>query len=235
MFDIGWSEMAIIALLALIIIGPKDLPRVSRTVGQWVRKGRLLAREFQNSLDDMVKDTELEDVKKEIEKVGRTDVRRTIEKTIDPEGDLANALEIKDGVDSAMNAFPDKPVGKPKPAPVKAVTNGHDEVTTPSVTSTKAAATADKPAAAGKTASATKPKPAVKAKAAATARKPTAKTKTRKPAAAKNTASATAGSTTSGTSTTKPKRSTTQSGASKKLSGDQADGGEPTTVAAKSS
>ena len=84
MFDIGWSEMAIIMLLALIIIGPKDLPRVARTIGQWVRKGRALAREFQTSLEDMARETELDEVKKEIETVGRTDFKKTVENTIDP-------------------------------------------------------------------------------------------------------------------------------------------------------
>ncbi|MDA0239891.1 MAG: Sec-independent protein translocase protein TatB, partial [Proteobacteria bacterium] len=46
MFDIGWTEIAIIGLVALIIIGPKDLPRVLRTLGQWTAKARGLTREF---------------------------------------------------------------------------------------------------------------------------------------------------------------------------------------------
>lgn len=93
MFDIGWSEMAIIMVLALIVIGPKDLPRVARTIGQWVRKGRMLAREFQTSLEDMAKEAELDDVKKEIEKVGATDLKKTVENTIDPKGELTKAFD----------------------------------------------------------------------------------------------------------------------------------------------
>lgn len=67
MLDIGWSEMAMIALLALIVIGPKDLPRVMRTVGQWVRKARGFARDFQSSLDEMIQDDELKEAKRQIE------------------------------------------------------------------------------------------------------------------------------------------------------------------------
>jgi sec-independent protein translocase protein TatB len=93
MFDIGWSEMAIIMLVALIVIGPKDLPRVARNVGRWVGKGRALAREFQSQLEDMAREAELDTVKKEIEKAGRTDVKRSIERTVDPDGDLGTAFD----------------------------------------------------------------------------------------------------------------------------------------------
>lgn len=93
MFDIGWSEMAIIFLVALIVIGPRDLPRVARTMGQWVRKARRLARDFQNSLEDMAREAELDKVKNEIERAGRTDVKKSVEKTIDPEGDLGRAFD----------------------------------------------------------------------------------------------------------------------------------------------
>jgi sec-independent protein translocase protein TatB len=53
MFDIGWSEMMVILLVALIVIGPKDLPRVARTMGQWVGEGRAIAPEFQHALEDV--------------------------------------------------------------------------------------------------------------------------------------------------------------------------------------
>ena len=59
MFDISWSEMAIIALLALVVIGPKDLPRVLRTMGQFMRKARALSREFQSGLNDVMREAEL--------------------------------------------------------------------------------------------------------------------------------------------------------------------------------
>jgi sec-independent protein translocase protein TatB len=97
MFDLGWAEMAIIMMIALIVIGPKDLPKVARTVGRWVAKGRALAREFQNQLEDMARETELDEVKREIERAGRTDLKRTVAKTIDPEGELDRAFDPDDG------------------------------------------------------------------------------------------------------------------------------------------
>jgi sec-independent protein translocase protein TatB len=93
MFDIGWSEMAIVLLVALIVIGPKDLPRLARNMGQWTAKVRAMAREFHRALEDMAREAELDKVKSEIEKAGRTDLGRSIEKTIDPSGELSRALE----------------------------------------------------------------------------------------------------------------------------------------------
>jgi sec-independent protein translocase protein TatB len=61
MFDLAWSEMILIAVVALIVIGPKELPDVLRNLGQWVAKARGYAREFQNHFDDLVREA---DVKK---------------------------------------------------------------------------------------------------------------------------------------------------------------------------
>jgi sec-independent protein translocase protein TatB len=93
MFDIGWSEMAVILVVALIVIGPKDLPRVARSVGRWVAKGRAMAREFQDAIEDMAREAELDKVKKEIENAGRTDIGKTIERTVDPSGELGKAFD----------------------------------------------------------------------------------------------------------------------------------------------
>jgi sec-independent protein translocase protein TatB len=96
MFDIGWSEMMVIAILALIVIGPKDLPRVLKSVAYWVRKARSLAREFQSGVDEMIREADLDDAKKLLDG-GNLDVERLVEETIDPQGSLqkeARDLEI---------------------------------------------------------------------------------------------------------------------------------------------
>jgi len=67
MFDFAWSELAVIAAVALVVIGPKDLPRVMRTVGIWMGKARAIAREFQSSLDQMMREAELEEMRKQVE------------------------------------------------------------------------------------------------------------------------------------------------------------------------
>lgn len=65
MFDIGWDELLVIALVALVVIGPKELPAVLRTVGQWVARARSLAGEFRSHVDDMIREAGVDDVKNE--------------------------------------------------------------------------------------------------------------------------------------------------------------------------
>lgn len=94
MFDIGWDEMALVAVVALIVIGPKDLPAVLRQVGRWTRKARDLAGEFQRGVDEMVRESELADIKTQVEKATDPNLlRREVEKTVDPTGDIARSLE----------------------------------------------------------------------------------------------------------------------------------------------
>ena len=66
MFDIGWSELLVIAAVAIIFVGPKDLPKMMRTAGQYVAKVRGMAREFQSSFDELARETELEELRKEV-------------------------------------------------------------------------------------------------------------------------------------------------------------------------
>jgi sec-independent protein translocase protein TatB len=67
MLDIGWSELVIIGVVALVVVGPKELPTLLRTVGQWVGKARRMAAEFQGQLNDAIREAELEDVKKSVD------------------------------------------------------------------------------------------------------------------------------------------------------------------------
>jgi len=133
MFDIGWSEMAVIMLVALVVIGPKDLPRLARNLGQWVAKGRAMAREFQRSLEDMAREAELDDVKREIEKVGRTNIKKSIEKTIDPTGDLGRAFDPNAKPLAASAAAPNGEAKEP-PAKSPQITSEQPAQTTPAKT-----------------------------------------------------------------------------------------------------
>lgn len=83
MFDIAWSELLIIAALAILVVGPKDLPRVMRAVGQWTSRARATAREFRNSLDEVVREAELDEFRKKAAAARRAaDPSRTIEAMI---------------------------------------------------------------------------------------------------------------------------------------------------------
>ena len=69
MFEIGWSELLLIGIVALIAIGPKELPGVLRTLGQWTAKLRRMATEFQNQFHEAIREAELADLKKEVDEM----------------------------------------------------------------------------------------------------------------------------------------------------------------------
>lgn len=94
MFDIGWSELMVIALVALVVIGPKDLPQAIYAVGKWVRKARLVARDFQGHLDEMMREAELDDLRKQALKARDLNIKAMVENQIDPKGDLKAAFDL---------------------------------------------------------------------------------------------------------------------------------------------
>ncbi len=73
MLDIGWTEMLVIGVIAIIVIGPRDLPKMLKTVGGWVRKARATVRELQTGIEDMAREAELDEVKKSVESATRMD------------------------------------------------------------------------------------------------------------------------------------------------------------------
>ncbi len=75
MFDIGWSELVVIGVVALIAIGPKELPGVLRMVGQWMGKARRMAGEFQSQFQEAMREAEVADMKKQFDDVSQA--RRT--------------------------------------------------------------------------------------------------------------------------------------------------------------
>lgn len=94
MLDIGWTEIAVIVVVALIVIGPKDLPVALRTVAAWIRKARMLTREFQGHIDEMIREADLEDVRKKAVELKNLNVAKQVENTIDPTGSLRTAFEV---------------------------------------------------------------------------------------------------------------------------------------------
>lgn len=94
MFDIGWPELMLIGLVALVVIGPKDLPKAIYGVGKWVRKARLVAREFQTHVDDMMREAELDDLRQQALKARDLNMSRMVENVVDPKGELKGALDL---------------------------------------------------------------------------------------------------------------------------------------------
>jgi sec-independent protein translocase protein TatB len=116
MFDIGWSEIAVIAVVALIAIGPKELPGVLRMVGQWMGKARRMASEFQGQFQEAMREAEMADLKKSFDEVrdaasGLTggNLMTSLQK------DVTNSLRIDDA-DKPMDAQAASSVGDPVPS-----------------------------------------------------------------------------------------------------------------------
>ena len=119
MLDFAWSEIALIGVVALVLIGPKDMPIAIKAVSAMVKKARRMAAEFQTHVDDMVKDTELQDVRNSIREIRTMDIRGAISRAVDSDGSILNAL--KDPMrtpppalpETAVETLPEHTIGDP--------------------------------------------------------------------------------------------------------------------------
>ena len=88
MFDFAWSELGLIAVVAMILIGPKDMPVAIRSVTGWIRKARRMAAEFQTHVDEMVREADFGDIRSSINEIRNFDIRGEIEKAVDSDGSI---------------------------------------------------------------------------------------------------------------------------------------------------
>jgi sec-independent protein translocase protein TatB len=121
MFDIGWSELLVIAVVAIVVVGPKDLPRLMRTFGHYAGKLRRAAADFQRQFDEAMRETEIDEVKKAIESVRdetpAVDLKAPVDKPIMlPSSQEKPAPAQTNGKGTAARATPTEP-GVEKPAP----------------------------------------------------------------------------------------------------------------------
>src|SRR5258706_14588631 len=109
MFDIGWSEFVVIAVVALIAIGPKELPGVLRMVGQWMGKARKMAAEFQGQFQEAMREAEMADLKKSFDEVKEAATGFTGNNIMTSlETDVGKPLDI-DGIDNAAASVSETP------------------------------------------------------------------------------------------------------------------------------
>jgi len=110
MFDISWTEFLLIGVVALIVIGPKELPGVMRTLGQYTRKVRSMAADFQNQFQEAMREAEMADLKKQVDDMA-SDI-----KNYDPLKEVRSDLESvgKDLEQSLAAPSPEKPA-EPSP------------------------------------------------------------------------------------------------------------------------
>jgi sec-independent protein translocase protein TatB len=136
MFDISWSEFAIIAVVALVAIGPKELPGVLRMVGQWMGKARKMAAEFQGQFREAMREAEMEDLKKSFDDIKEAASGFTSGNLMTSlEKDVGNALRIDD-VDKPATSAPapsntDAPAIEPPVTPVPATPSDAPEASIP--------------------------------------------------------------------------------------------------------
>ena len=129
MFDIGWSELLLIGIVALIAIGPKELPGALRTLGQWMAKVRRMASEFQNQFHEAMREAELADLKKEVDEMATKaqsyahfdpidDIRKDIEKAASPPPDLDTLTDTAASPPAATPPVATAPASPQNTAPV---------------------------------------------------------------------------------------------------------------------
>ncbi|HWW46751.1 MAG TPA: Sec-independent protein translocase protein TatB [Xanthobacteraceae bacterium] len=124
MFDIGWSELVVIAVVALIAIGPKELPGVLRMVGQWMGKMRRMASEFQGQFNEAMREAEMADLKKSFDDIRDTakgfttgnllgDVQKDVEDALKidtPTFGAESSAAAENAATSALEATPGEPL-----------------------------------------------------------------------------------------------------------------------------
>ncbi|MBO6558949.1 MAG: twin-arginine translocase subunit TatB [Nisaea sp.] len=123
MFDLGWQEFMLIAFVAVVVVGPRDLPRVVRSISTYIRKARSVAREFQNSLEEVAREAELDELRKEAKSISSGDLEKKVNDWVDPAGETKKEMEriasqAKDAASSRPVDTPAAPgaAGKPEAA-----------------------------------------------------------------------------------------------------------------------
>ena len=118
MLDIAWQELFLIGAVALIVIGPKDLPKALHTMGRWVRKLRHMSRDLQNNFDELMREAELAELKDKADAIRRVNIGSEIDKLVDPGGSLST--EFKSATDAELLADLEAVKANPPPAELPA-------------------------------------------------------------------------------------------------------------------
>ncbi len=115
MFDLGWSELLVIGAVALLVLGPKELPNALRTISNLTKTARKLASEFQGGINEIVREADLEDARKAAQSINKGSFSKAIENVIDPTGEVKATVT---GVEKELKEKPQiSPIGPIAPAP----------------------------------------------------------------------------------------------------------------------
>ncbi len=97
MFGLSWSEILIIGVVALVFIGPNDLPKAMKTAARWMSAARKLAREFQGHVDDLVREAELDELRDQARKLAMQPMAH-LESLVDPDKEIAKGIAAPDNL-----------------------------------------------------------------------------------------------------------------------------------------
>ncbi len=120
MFDLSWSHIAILLLVALLVLGPKELPNAIRTGASLLRQARKMAGEFRSGVDELVREAELDETRRSIQQAMSEGVENTIAKQVDPTGEIKGAIEADPLAEAAAEENATEAeiiVHEPPPAP----------------------------------------------------------------------------------------------------------------------
>lgn len=119
MFDFSWSELMVIGLVALIFIGPKDMPVALRAISRVLKKLRRMAGEFQGHLDEMMREADLQEVSTQLRELRSTNLKSTMARMVDPDGSLNRAM-----TEPFMEPKPARPAAPASPLPERSIAPG---------------------------------------------------------------------------------------------------------------
>lgn len=171
MLEIGWSEMLVIAIVMIVVVKPKDLPGMLRSIGRTVAKLRSMAGDFQKQFNEALQEAELDDVKKSVDAIRGLNPKEQIRKHLNPFEQAA--ADVRSGLDNLHKSSPPKPA-EPEAHPAQPLKTGPVEIpdmpaATAALNATPPVMTPTEPVAAKSPAKApAKAKTAAKPKAAAT-------------------------------------------------------------------
>lgn len=111
MFDVGWSEMLVIAVVLIVVVGPKDLPRMLRQFGRTTSKLRAMAGDFRRQFDEALKEADLDEVKDTLNSARNLNPMNEIRKHLSPLEKVGE--EVRAGLESTLKPTPPKPEAAP--------------------------------------------------------------------------------------------------------------------------
>ena len=119
MFDIGWQELFIVAAIAIIVVGPRDLPRALKSITVYINKAKSMIREFQSGIDEVAREVDLESIRNDAQEAANLDLSAELDSAVTPIKSIGNDLgdierEIVDDTSENISSQVSSGSGKPK-------------------------------------------------------------------------------------------------------------------------